>query len=603
MSFNNVRIVLATILFVVVGTGSVFAQPSRQSETISSNDVRPTSDAARVWQDNPYGIPVTRWVGPEGSHPTGFEEWKQKSNPGGPFSARLIVSRAGVKGALRTGGVCVLVNNLLLSGLQSSLDQYLIDLTMEGYSVTIYGLSGGTPQELRVFLQEEYQKGMTGVVLIGDLPVAWYEAECWDPVEHEEFPCDLYYMDMDGSWDDSDADGLYDLHTGDLAPEIWLGRLTAGPLVANTAAEIALLQNYFRKNHLYRTGQAPLLNRALVYVDDDWEPWAAEWGGNVGQAYADRTLVSDQYTTVADDYESRLPQNHESILICVHSNPTLHYFKIPPDIWDSWTNYDEIPAIDPVAYFYNLFACSNARFIESNYMAGWYIFCNTYGLASIGSTKTGSMLEFGSFYGPFGSGRTCGEALADWFSTLFADGCLDWELCWYYGMTLCGDPTLGRRLSAPTITSTDLPDGQYRKPYSATLSANGGQPPYIWRLVNDSKLPDGLALDSINGTITGSPDDVGAFSLEIGVADASVPPLADTAQFAIDIAFLCGDANNDGQVNIGDAIYVISYIFRGGPPPMPPEAGNINGDGKVNVADAVYLISYIFRGGPPPVCP
>ncbi len=603
MRVIDIVVVLVTILSVSTGVEMVSAQPSPQAETSGSPDASVTSSSARVWQDNPYGIPVTRWAGPEGSHPTGFEEWKGKSGSGGPFTARIVLSKAGVEGAPRNGGVCILINNLLLPGLQSSLDQYTADLTAEGYSATVYGLSGGTPQELRTFLQEEYEKGMTGVVLIGDLPVAWYEAECWDPVEHEEFPCDLYYMDMDGYWDDSDGDGRYDTHFGDVAPEIWLGRLTARPLVADLAGELTLLQNYFRKNHLYRTGQAPLLNRALVYVDDDWEPWAGEWSGNVGQAYADRTQVSDPNTTTADDYEAHLPQNYESILVCVHSGPTLHYFKIPPGVWHSWTDYYEIPSIDPAAYFYNLFACSNARFIENNYMAGWYIFCDTYGLTSIGSTKTGSMLEFGSYYGPFGSGRTSGEALSDWFSSMLGDGVEDWERCWYYGMTLCGDPTLAQELSPMAITSTSLPDGEYRVPYSVALSASGGRLPYLWRLANDSKLPDGLTLDSLDGTIAGGPTEVGDFGLDIVVADASVPPLADTAQFTLHIAFLCGDINNDHTINVADAVYVISYVFRGGPPPLPPEAGDVNSDTQINIADAVYLISYVFRGGPPPVCP
>ena len=34
-------------------------------------------------------------------------------------------------------------------------------------------------------------------MFVGDLPAAWYECEIWG---HEEFPCDLYYMDLDGSW-------------------------------------------------------------------------------------------------------------------------------------------------------------------------------------------------------------------------------------------------------------------------------------------------------------------------------------------------------------------------------------------------------------------
>jgi len=64
-----------------------------------------------------------------------------------------------------------------------------------------------------------------------------------------------------------------------------------------------------------------------------------------------------------------------------------------------------------------------------------------------------------------------------------------------------------------------------------------------------------------------------------------------------------GDANNDRQVNVGDAVYLISYIFKGGPPPVPYPicSGDANGDCQCNVGDAVYIISYVFKGGPAPV--
>ena len=66
---------------------------------------------------------------------------------------------------------------------------------------------------------------------------------------------------------------------------------------------------------------------------------------------------------------------------------------------------------------------------------------------------------------------------------------------------------------------------------------------------------------------------------------------------------VCGDANADGYANVADAVYLISYIFRGGPPPASLWAADVNGDGFANVGDAVYLINYIFRGGPAPNCP
>jgi len=67
--------------------------------------------------------------------------------------------------------------------------------------------------------------------------------------------------------------------------------------------------------------------------------------------------------------------------------------------------------------------------------------------------------------------------------------------------------------------------------------------------------------------------------------------------------YVCGDANGDGEPNVGDAVFLISYIFKGGPAPDPLEAGDANCDHDTNVGDAVYLIAYVFKGGPAPCCP
>jgi hypothetical protein len=64
--------------------------------------------------------------------------------------------------------------------------------------------------------------------------------------------------------------------------------------------------------------------------------------------------------------------------------------------------------------------------------------------------------------------------------------------------------------------------------------------------------------------------------------------------------FICGDANANGIVNIADVVYLIQYIFAGGPAPNPLASGDVNCSGIVNIADVVYLIQYIFAGGPEP---
>lgn len=63
-----------------------------------------------------------------------------------------------------------------------------------------------------------------------------------------------------------------------------------------------------------------------------------------------------------------------------------------------------------------------------------------------------------------------------------------------------------------------------------------------------------------------------------------------------------GDANGDTSLNIGDAVFLITYIFKSGPEPDPYDQGDANCDFSVNIGDAVYIINYIFGGGPPPSC-
>lgn len=69
------------------------------------------------------------------------------------------------------------------------------------------------------------------------------------------------------------------------------------------------------------------------------------------------------------------------------------------------------------------------------------------------------------------------------------------------------------------------------------------------------------------------------------------------------ITVIYGDANGDDQVNVADAVYLINYVFKGGPAPDPLANGDANCDGQVNVGDAVYIINFVFNGGPAPGCP
>jgi hypothetical protein len=63
------------------------------------------------------------------------------------------------------------------------------------------------------------------------------------------------------------------------------------------------------------------------------------------------------------------------------------------------------------------------------------------------------------------------------------------------------------------------------------------------------------------------------------------------------------DPNNDGTISPMDIIYLINYLYMGGPPPAGAAgllSGDANGDGVVNPLDIFYLINYLFLGGPRP---
>ncbi len=62
----------------------------------------------------------------------------------------------------------------------------------------------------------------------------------------------------------------------------------------------------------------------------------------------------------------------------------------------------------------------------------------------------------------------------------------------------------------------------------------------------------------------------------------------------------CGDADGSHDIDIADVVYLINYIFSGGPAPNPLVAGDADCSGDIDIADVVYLIAYIFSGGPEP---
>lgn len=71
------------------------------------------------------------------------------------------------------------------------------------------------------------------------------------------------------------------------------------------------------------------------------------------------------------------------------------------------------------------------------------------------------------------------------------------------------------------------------------------------------------------------------------------------------IAFVRGDCNGDGDTSgISDAIFHLSFNFRGTEEPLCRAACDVNGDGEIGgVSDAIFLLTFNFLNGPAPVMP
>lgn len=378
---------------------------------------------------NIKGIKRLEWIDPYGRKPIGYRTWC-KLHKINKAKTKIAAVYEIVNGKTQNL-VDIVVNSGIYSYISSEIEIFLQDLINAGYSVRVDTISGMDHVVLRNHLASLLSQGLVGAIFVGEIPVAWFETNGFG--SWEEFPHDLYFCDLDGTYIDGDGDGIYDDHTGSVEPEIWVGRIYARNLTWDN--EIRLLKRYFRKNHLYRVDSLYLPQRALSFVDDDWAFWTT---CGLDLIYSDVTVINDEYQTTASNYRDQLTQGYEWIHVCAHSSPWAHTFKYPYGEYRGTVFNYEIYVLEPHALFYNLFACSGTRFVEENYSAGWYIFNDPYGLVAIGSSKTGSMLYFSDFYGAIGQQNMCiGDAFKYWF-TLHGEE--DWD--WFYGLNIMGDPTL-----------------------------------------------------------------------------------------------------------------------------------------------------------------
>jgi hypothetical protein len=151
------------------------------------------------------------------------------------------------------------------------------------------------------------------------------------------------------------------------------------------------------------------------------------------------------------------------------------------------------------------------------------------------------------------------------------------------------------------------------------LLATAGLPTFFWVgfSPDSSKLYiDGAILgDGFTASGSGLLATIRFYTIGFGMSDLEFtsirarngdnePLVYNSVDGWVKVCQFVGDVNADNRINISDVVYMINWIFGGGPEPIPDQfVGDVNCDSTANVSDVVYLINYIFSGGPAPCGP
>jgi hypothetical protein len=156
----------------------------------------------------------------------------------------------------------------------------------------------------------------------------------------------------------------------------------------------------------------------------------------------------------------------------------------------------------------------------------------------------------------------------------------------------------------PQVTTVAVPDATVDEAYSFTLESQFGTPPQSWSNPDGNIAAAGLSLSSA-GEITGTPVTDQTVQFTARVTDVAGAFDEELFEFSIKPPYVCGDADGNDEVSISDAVYIINFIFGGGPAPTPLEAADVDCSGNVSISDSVFIINFIFGGGAAPcsACP
>ena len=357
----------------------------------------------------------------------------------------------------------IIAPKVLYDSLYYELRTYAEDVhAIYGYGVYLEAVENASPEQLKSLILG-YQNNLYGVLLVGNLHECMFEIEkdYGDNYNYgyRKWPCDLFFMDLNGTWADTDINGIYDTHNGDVAPDIILGRMSAVGL-SSLGNEVALIRKQLQKSHFFWWKSSfHSADTALNYIYQDWlHRFIANYIALVfSTGFVDdiRNVAGSPFSK--SDYLNRLSlEQYGFVHLAAHSTATRHNFR---DFGGN-ASLSEISAAvhNNRCLAYNLFCCSACNWLAASsqgFLGGVYLFNNERTLGVVGSTKTGGMNISNLFY-TYLSTKNIGEAFRDWWRTELGNSNTVSTISWYYGMTILGDPMIYLRHQVSDICVANL---------------------------------------------------------------------------------------------------------------------------------------------------
>lgn len=248
----------------------------------------------QVWSDTLAILDPTSttWTDTSISIGTAYEYYVLKSMPKFPENEGPVPGTGYIYAGLKVpathfrGGCLVVIDSSIVKAIQPKVDRLLEDLEADGWDPSAILIDRNDPvTKVKAAIKTWAANGTPdpqAVLLLGHVPVPYsgdIAPDGHNPDHKGAWPADGYYGNLDGIWTDSiininnpvgqrndnyPGDGKFDNRFFPTIVQLQVGRVDLWGMTKFPESEEDLLRRYLDKDHAWRIGQIPVVERGLI---------------------------------------------------------------------------------------------------------------------------------------------------------------------------------------------------------------------------------------------------------------------------------------------------------------------------------------------------